>query len=80
MFTRKVYEQAERACLLAREHKLDAECDTLRINGYRIGRKRYDDPLSFTVAIISAFDQVGLPVPKDIRERPEPMYIEDTKR
>lgn len=79
MFARPVYEQAEKAMLLAREHKLDAEIDTLSFNGYRIGRKRYDNPLSFTVAIISAFDKVGIKVPDEVRKRPEPMYIEDTK-
>jgi hypothetical protein len=78
MFHRNVYIQAEKACLLAREHKLDAECDNLRIMGYRIGKKRYDDPLSFTIAIISAFDKVGLKVPDEVRNRPEPMYVENT--
>lgn len=78
MFTRAVYEQAEKACLLAREYKLDAVADSLR--GYRINSKWYDNPLSFTIAIIAAFDKVGIPVPEDIRKRPEPMYVEDTKR
>ena len=71
--SRAVYEQAERACLLAREHKLDAEVDALR--GYRVGRRWFNNPLDFTVAIIVAFDKVGLPVPDDIRKRPEPLYI-----
>jgi hypothetical protein len=75
MFHRNVYIQAEKACLLAREHKLDADINTLQINGYRIGRMRYDNPLSFTVAIISAFDKVGLKVPDEVRKRPEPMYV-----
>lgn len=73
MFHRNVYIQAEKACLLAREHKLDAVADSLR--GYRINGKHYNDPLSFTVAILSAFDKVGLKVPDDIRKRPEPMYV-----
>jgi hypothetical protein len=77
MFHRNVYEQAEKAMLLAREHKLDAEIDTLRYNGYRIGRMRYDNPLDFTVAILTAFDKVGLKVPDEVRKRPDPMYVEE---
>lgn len=73
MFTKQVYEQAERACLFAREYKLDAVADSVR--GYRINGKHYDNPLNFTVAIISAFDKVGIKVPEDIRKRPEPMYV-----
>lgn len=72
-FTRQVYEQAEKACLFAREYKLDAVADSLR--GYRINGKHYNDPLSFTIAIISAFDKVGIKVPEEIRKRPEPMYV-----
>lgn len=76
MFTREVYEQAEKAMLLAREYKLDAVADSLR-ESYRINAKWYTNPLDFTVAIIAAFDKVGIPVPPDIRKRPDPMYVED---
>jgi hypothetical protein len=64
-----VYEQCEKLVLLAREHKLDAEITPFwRI---RIGRKWYDHPLSASVAIISAFDKVGIPIPQELKDRPE---------
>lgn len=78
MFARPVYEQAEKACLFAREYRLDAVADSL-CGYYRINGKHYNDPLSFTVAIIAAFDRVGIAVPEEIRKRPEPMYQEDSK-
>lgn len=64
------YQQADKACLLAREHKLDAECEHIHWGGYRIGAKRYHNPIDFTVAIIVAFKKVGLPIPQEILERP----------
>lgn len=76
MFHRNVYLQAEKACLLAREHKLDAMIYEGNYH-YRINGTHYNDPLSFTVAILSAFDKVGLKVPDDVRKRPEPMYVDE---
>lgn len=74
MLSRQCYQQAEAACLLAREYKLDA---VIYEGGYRyrINGKHYNNPLDFTVAIIVAFDKIGIPVPSDIRARPEPLYI-----
>ena len=67
--TRGCYEQAEKLILLGREHKLDIDGDWLR--GQRIGRKWYNDPISLSVALLVAFDKVGIPVPKELRERPK---------
>ena len=72
MFSREVYQQAEKACLFAREYKLDAVADA--IYGYRINAKWYTNPLDFTIAILSAFDKVGIKVPDDIRKRPDTIY------
>jgi hypothetical protein len=67
--TMNKYEQAEAAAMLARESKLDAIADHTR-GEYRIGRNRYYDPISFTVAIITAFRKVGIHIPKEILNRP----------
>lgn len=63
------YKQCEAFILLAREHQLDAGGDSLR--GWWIGRQRYYDPIGVVVALLSAFDKVGIAVPKELRERPE---------
>lgn len=62
------YQQCEAFLLLAREHQLDAGGDSLR--GWWIGCKRYHDPLSVVVALITAFEKVGLSIPAELRDRP----------
>ena len=74
MLGRGAYRQAEQMCLLAREHKLDAVADSLY--GYRVGNRRYSNPIDFTVALICAFDKVGIHIPYAIRKRPDDLYVD----
>jgi len=67
--SRGCYDQAEQLILLGREHRLDIDGDWLR--GMRIGSKWYSDPISLTVALLSAFDKVGIKVPDELRKRPD---------
>lgn len=70
---RGAYKQAEQFALLAREHKLDADADALY--GYRIGATWFTNPIDFSVALIVAFDKVGIPIPPELRKRPDDLYV-----
>jgi hypothetical protein len=56
--------------LLAREHKLDVEEYPLQ-GKIRIGKKWYYHHINATCALLVAFDTAGIPIPPEIRARPE---------
>jgi len=63
------YEQWEALSQIARHHGLTAY-DHFHYT-YFVGRRVFHDPLSASVALLSAFDRVGIKYPPILRERPE---------
>ena len=63
------YQQWEGLMLMARERKIDAGHNEFHTS-YWIGKKRYNNVVTASCALLAAFKQVGTHVPPELANRP----------